>query len=81
MFGGPIKKDKTFFFGGYEGLRQGLGNSQIATVPTLEARQGILPTDSVPVNPVVTAIWRFIPRRMAAILVTGLENLSPPPRS
>src|SRR5262249_15958465 len=37
VLGGPIKKDKTFFFGGYEGLRQGLGTTQIATVPTLAA--------------------------------------------
>src|ERR1700757_4963583 len=51
VLGGPIKKDKTFFFGGYEGLRQGLGTTLIATVPTLLARQGILPTGTVPVNP------------------------------
>src|SRR4029077_20197181 len=27
VLGGPIKKDKTFIFGGYEGLRQGLGTT------------------------------------------------------
>ena len=43
-WGDPIKKDKTFFFGGYEGLRQGLDTTLIATVPTALARQGILPT-------------------------------------
>ena len=32
--GGPIQKDKTFIFGDYEGIRQGLGSTQIATVPT-----------------------------------------------
>jgi hypothetical protein len=44
VLGGPIKKNKTFFFGGYEGLRQGLANTLFATVPTALARQGILPT-------------------------------------
>ncbi|MBI4444782.1 MAG: TonB-dependent receptor [Acidobacteria bacterium] len=41
--GGPISKDKTFFFGAYEGLREGLGLSQVATVPNMSAREGFLP--------------------------------------
>src|ERR1700680_4596230 len=32
--GGPIRKDKTFFFADYEGVRQGLGATLVATVPT-----------------------------------------------
>ena len=32
-FGGPIKKDKTFFFAVYEGLRQNLGFTATDTVP------------------------------------------------
>jgi hypothetical protein len=31
--GGPIKKDKTFFYGVYEGLKQKLGVSPLLTVP------------------------------------------------
>ncbi len=31
--GGPIRKDKTFFFGTYEGLRQSLGQTIITNVP------------------------------------------------
>ncbi|MGI8769844.1 MAG: TonB-dependent receptor [Acidobacteriaceae bacterium] len=32
--GGPIKKDKAFFFGDYQGLRQKIGTSATATVPS-----------------------------------------------
>jgi hypothetical protein len=38
--GGPIRKNKTFFFGDYQGQRQRLGNSVFGTVPTLPMRQG-----------------------------------------
>src|SRR6266849_1220135 len=41
--GGPIKKDKTFFFGNYEGLRQGNGTNISADVPTAATLQGLLP--------------------------------------
>ncbi|MBI2821439.1 MAG: TonB-dependent receptor [Acidobacteria bacterium] len=36
--GGPIVRDKTFFFGGYEGLREALGITQIIGTLTDEAR-------------------------------------------
>ncbi|HJT89134.1 MAG TPA: carboxypeptidase-like regulatory domain-containing protein, partial [Bryobacteraceae bacterium] len=41
--GGPIRKDKTFVFGSYEGFRQRLSLSSVAVVPDLNARQGLLP--------------------------------------
>ena len=41
--GGPIRKDRTFFFGNYEGLRASLGETNLQTVPDDNARQGILP--------------------------------------
>jgi hypothetical protein len=61
VLGGPIKKDKTFFFGGYEGFRQGLATTQTANVPTVNARQGILPNGTIPVNPVVVPYLNLYP--------------------
>jgi hypothetical protein len=42
--GGPIKKDKMFFFVNYEGLRENLGETQIETVPDSYLLQGLLPS-------------------------------------
>ena len=41
--GGPIQKDKTFFFGTYEGLRQGSGTTIGPEVPTAQTKLGIVP--------------------------------------
>ena len=40
--GGPIVKDRTFFFVDYEGLRKNEGTTTISPVPSAAARQGIL---------------------------------------
>jgi len=39
-FGGPVRKDKTFYFGSYEGTRTRLGRSFVSTVPVDELRRG-----------------------------------------
>ena len=38
--GGPVLRDKTFFFGDYQGTRQQIARVRISTVPTLAQRQG-----------------------------------------
>ncbi|HEU4712589.1 MAG TPA: TonB-dependent receptor [Pyrinomonadaceae bacterium] len=53
-FGGPIKRDRTFFFFGYESLRENLGQTIRTVVPDINARNGILPTGgNVTVNSAV----------------------------
>jgi len=41
--GGPIRHDKFFLFGNYEGFRQNWGLSAVTLVPDNEARLGYLP--------------------------------------
>ena len=59
-FGGPILKDKTFFFVEYAGLRQRLGEPNIVAVPTADERQGLVNINGfnyqVPLNPVASQI-------------------------
>jgi hypothetical protein len=40
--GGPIQKDKTFIFGDYEGVTQGLGTTTVSNVLTSDARNGFI---------------------------------------
>ena len=45
-FGGPIFKDKTFFFFAYDGYRQRASSVVTTTVPTVGERSGIFPADT-----------------------------------
>ena len=38
--GGPVKRDKTFFFGYYEGFRNRQGETALTTVPSVKERSG-----------------------------------------
>ena len=68
-FGGPIRKDRTFFFADYEGLRQSLTNTSVNTVPSPAARAGNLcnapdcsTTTAVTVDPAVAPYLAFWPQ-------------------
>jgi hypothetical protein len=49
-FGGPVKQNKTFLFGSYEGLREGLGVSRRFSVPTAATRARAVPSVQPYVN-------------------------------
>jgi hypothetical protein len=50
--GGPLRKDKTFVFGNYEGLRQNLGLSNLSLVPDDASRASAVPS----IQPLL-ALW------------------------
>ena len=51
--GGPIVRNRTFFFANYEGRRESLTTTGIATVPTQAARSGHLASGDITVDPAV----------------------------
>jgi hypothetical protein len=58
--GGPIRRDKSFFFVNYEGLKQTLSSTSIATVPSAAARAGNLSTRKINVSRTIVpylALW------------------------
>ena len=72
--GGPVVfphlyngRDRTFYFGQYQGFRQVLGTTQVFPVPTAAERQGIdtltFPGDTltVPVNPAIVPVLDHYP--------------------
>src|SRR5438105_2348097 len=50
VLGGPIKKDQTFFFIGYEGQRRGQQEAGLATVPSVAFRNGDFSSLSTPIR-------------------------------
>jgi hypothetical protein len=61
--GGPIKKDKFFLFGNYEGFRQALVQSNVSVVPDSLVRQGEFPNATTgvyaPVSKLDTAMLPY----------------------
>ena len=76
--GGPIKKNKLFLFGNYEGFRQALALSSVSVVPDAQVRQGLIPdaatgvyTKPANVNPAMLPYFEFWPQANGAELLAG----------
>jgi outer membrane receptor protein involved in Fe transport len=74
--GGPIQKDKTFFFVDYEIFRQGLGTTHIDKVPSLDSRNGVIhnsdgTTTTVAVDPAAQQYLNFWPLPNGTLLGDG----------
>jgi outer membrane receptor protein involved in Fe transport len=54
--GGPIKRDKTFFFVDYEAMREKGAESSTACVPTAQDIATATAANGTPVNPVISAL-------------------------
>jgi hypothetical protein len=73
--GGAVVKNRTFIFGDYEGIRQSTGVTNVATVPSPNARNGVLSTGDVTVNPASAAYLAFFPLPNAGLLGKGDTGL------
>lgn len=53
VLGGPVRRDRTFFFAAYEGLKERLGVTGVSAVPDDDARRGILAGRPLTLHPAV----------------------------
>jgi hypothetical protein len=76
--GGPIQTDRAFFFVGYEALIERLGRTISTVVPDDNARNGILPSGPVTINPAVLPYLLEFPVANGPSLGQGLAEYTFP---
>ncbi len=71
-FGGPIVRDRLFFFGSYEGLRENKDITTVATVPDENARTGALPgVAPIAVNQLIQPYLALFPHANGPLILTA----------
>ena len=73
---GPLRKDRAFLFGDYEGLRQALGLTQLDVVPSADLRNGIYhnsngTTTNIAIDPKVAPFLPLWAPSNGAVLAPG----------
>ena len=75
--GGPLRRNRTFWFGSYEGLREHKGVTKVALVPDEDARAGRLPGQpTIPVDPRSKPILDLFPYPNGARLGDGTATFT-----
>ena len=69
--GGPLVKNKTFWFGNFEGLSQYLATTQISNTLSEDARLGLLSTGTVTVDPNIGRLFGLMPLPNAGVIGSG----------
>jgi hypothetical protein len=76
--GGPISRDRVFFFAGYEALVERLGRTISTVVPDDQARLGTLADVTVNVDPAVRPYLNAFPRANGPMIGGGLAQYTFP---
>ncbi len=84
-FGGPVFREKTFFFGSYQGHRETQGQTALSTVPTMKMRSGDFSELTRPIYDPTTGqpfAGNVIPSgQIDAVASNILEQLYPEPNT
>jgi hypothetical protein len=72
--GGPLVRDRLFYFVGYEALRENLGKTISSFVPDDAARLGTLPDGPVSISDAVRPYLNAIPHANGASIGSGLAT-------